>query len=183
VRTLADALSGWHELYILLGTASATMVGLLFVAATVGSGVFSGDRRAALRVFLSASVINFSLILATCLVALALVHGWVLFGVLILGCGLFGLAHSCIACAGTVRDGLFASVALEDRSWYMAMPILSYLCVMASGVTLASGLDAGVPALALSMGMLLVVGLHNAWDITVWSITRPREPRRPPPGR
>jgi hypothetical protein len=35
--------------------------------------------------------------------------------------------------------------------------------------------DMGVAALALSMGMLLMVGIHNAWDITVWSITRRRE--------
>ena len=39
--SLTDALAHWHEFYTLLGTASATMVGLLFVAATVGSGVFT----------------------------------------------------------------------------------------------------------------------------------------------
>jgi hypothetical protein len=25
------------------------------------------------------------------------------------------------------------------------------------------------------VGILLVIGIHNAWDITVWSITRPRD--------
>jgi hypothetical protein len=30
-------------------------------------------------------------------------------------------------------------------------------------------------ALALSLGLLLVIGLHNAWDITLWSITRRRD--------
>jgi hypothetical protein len=30
-------------------------------------------------------------------------------------------------------------------------------------------------ALALAVGILLVIGIHNAWDITVWSITRPRD--------
>ena len=34
-----DALSHWHEFYMLGGTASATMVGLLFVAASVGAPV------------------------------------------------------------------------------------------------------------------------------------------------
>jgi hypothetical protein len=28
-------------------------------------------------------------------------------------------------------------------------------------------------ALAFSMGMLLAVGIHNAWDITIGSIARP----------
>ncbi|HVC59253.1 MAG TPA: hypothetical protein VND19_02670 [Acetobacteraceae bacterium] len=172
---LADALGPWREFYTMLGTASATMVGLLFVAATVGAGVFSNDRRAALRVFLSASVVNFSLILAACLVVLAPVRSWVLLGVVILGCGLFGLAHSCVAWRDTLRDGLIKAIDLEDRVWYIVLPIAGYLFVAASGVTLALRLDVGCAALALSMGALLAVGLHNAWDITVRSITRRRE--------
>jgi hypothetical protein len=66
-----DSLVRWHEYYMLLGTASATMVGLLFVAVTVGSGVFTGNRRAPLRVFVSASVVHFCGILAVCRIVLA----------------------------------------------------------------------------------------------------------------
>jgi hypothetical protein len=172
---LADALRHWQEFYTLLGTASATMVGLLFVAATVGSGVFSGDRRAPLRVFLSASVVNFSSILAVCLMVLAPEQSWVLLGVLIVGCGLFGLTHSCLAWRDTLHEGLIKSIDLEDRTWYIALPIVGYLCVMAAGITLALRLDMGCAALALSMGVLLLVALHNAWDITVWIITRQRD--------
>jgi hypothetical protein len=171
----ADALSPWHEFYTLAGTASATMVGLLFVAASVAAGVFSGDRRAPLRVFLSASVINFSTILAACLVVLAPVGNWMLLGGLIVACGLFGLAHGYLAWRDTVRDGLIAAIDLEDRTWYLIMPIVGYLLEAGSGVALALRLDQGCAALALSIGLLLVVGIHNAWDITVWSITRRKE--------
>ena len=45
----------------------------------------------------------------------------------------------------------------------------------ASGAVLALRLDMGCVALALSMALLLVVGIHNAWDITVWTVTRRRE--------
>jgi hypothetical protein len=172
---LADTLRPWHEFYALLGTASATMVGLLFVAATVGSGVFSGDRRGALRVFLSASVVNFSLILATCLIVLAPVRDWPWFGGLIVACGMSGLAHCCLGWRDAVRDGLIAKIDLEDRTWYIAMPIIGYLSVAASGVTLALRLDLGCATLAVSMGLVLAVGIHNAWDITVWSMIRRRE--------
>ena len=64
------------------------MVGLLFGAASVGSGVFTADRRAALRVFLSASVVNFSSLLAAAPVGLAPVGSWVLLGLAIGACGL-----------------------------------------------------------------------------------------------
>jgi hypothetical protein len=172
---LTDALTPWHEFYTLLGTASATMVGLLFVAATVGSGVFTGDRRAALRVFLSASVVNFSILLAACLIVLVPTHGWTWFGALILACGLAGLAHSCLAWRDSFRDGLIAAIDLEDRIWYLILPIVGYLCIAASGVTLLLQLDQGCTALALSMGLVLAVGIHNAWGITVWSMIRRRQ--------
>lgn len=171
----ADALRSWHDFYILLGTASATMVGLLFVAASVSSGAFSSDRRAPLRVFLSASVVNFSLILGSCL--LVLVPAWRApwLGVAILGCGLFGLTHSCLAWRDTLRDGLIKAIDFEDRTWYLALPILGYLLLMAAGSMLAVPLAAAPDLLSVAMGTLLATGIHNAWDITVWIITRRRE--------
>lgn len=175
MQPLAAALGPWHEFYTLLGTASATMVGLLFVAASVGSGVFSSDRRAPLRVFLSASVVNFGLLLAACLIVLAPVRSWALLGALILAGGLFGLTHSCLAWRDTLRDGLIKAIDFEDRVWYIVLPIVGYLLFALSGVTFALRLDVGCAALAVSMGVLLAVGLHNAWDITVWMITRRRE--------
>ena len=174
MRQLNETLGPWHDFYTLLGTASATMVGLLFVAASVGYGVFSGDRRAPLRVFLSASVVNFSIVLASCLFVLAPVRDWVALGAMILVSAMAGLAHSCLAWRDTVRDGLISKIDLEDRVWYLALPIVGYGFVMASGITLALRLDFGCAVLALSTGMLLAVGIHNAWDITVWSMTRRR---------
>ena len=172
ISPLAELSGHWHEFYTLLGTASATMVGLLFVAATVASSAFSSGRQAALRVFLSASVVNFGLILAVCLIELAPVRSWFLLGMLIVGCGLSGLTHSCLAWRDTMHDGLISLIALDDRIWYIAMPILSYLLVAGSGATLAWQVDLGFTALASSMGLLLAVGLHNAWDITIWSVMR-----------
>lgn len=169
---LQVALGPWHEFYVLLGTASGTMIGLLFVAATVGSGVFSSSRRAALRIFLSASVVNFSSILASSLIVVSPVPNWILLGVLITGCGLFGLIHSGLAWRDTHREGLIASIDLEDRTWYVAFPVLGYLLVAGSGIALGLQMDLGCVALAVSTGMLLLIGLHNAWDITLWIITR-----------
>jgi hypothetical protein len=175
VPSLAEALAHWHEFYTLLGAASGTLVGLLFVAASVGSGAFSTGRRAPLRVFLSASVIHFSTILVACLIVLAPEQSWLSLGLMIAGCGVFGLAYYGLTWRDMVRDELIKNVDLEDRIWYAVLPVVGYLFETASGVTLAMRLTLGCTALALSVGMLLVVGIHNAWDITVWSITRRRE--------
>jgi hypothetical protein len=177
---LADALRPWHDFYTLFGAASATLIGLLFVAASVGTGVFSADRRAAHRVFLTASVVDFSLILAACLIILAPLPGWIAPGGLILGCGLCGLGYSFMVCRDTLRDGLLHKLDLEDRTWYIALPIGGYVCLAVSGGALALQSQPTCLALAVSMGLLLAAGIRNAWDITLWSMSRRRPPPAPP---
>lgn len=172
---LAEAMGRWHEFYAELGTASATLVGLLFVAATVGSGVFTEGRRAPLRVFLSASVVHFSSILAICLIVLAPLRSWLPFGVIVLGSGGFGLVYCGLVWRDTVREGLNQSIDLEDRIWYVVVPVVGYLLEAAAGLALAARLDIGCTLLAVAVGLLMLVGIHNAWDITVWIITRRRE--------
>ena len=173
--SLTDAAGPWHEFYALLGEASATLVALLFVAASVGTGVFSMDRLAPLRMFLSASVVHFSSVLAVSLVVLAPVERWMLLGLMIIGCGIYGLSYSGLAWRGAVRDGLAAKIDLEDRVWYAVVPAGAYLVESGAGMALAYARSEGFVVLALSTAALLLAGIHNAWDITVWSITRRRE--------
>jgi hypothetical protein len=172
---LSAAMASWHEFYGLLGGASATMIGLLFVAASVGSGVFSRNRTAGLRMFLSASVVHFGSILAVCLIMLAPLPTAALLGFAIVACGLFGLGYSAAAWRGAVRDGIAAKIDWEDRIWYALLPVVAYLCETACGATLTLRLAPGCAALAVAMGGLLLIAVHNAWDITVWSVTRGKE--------
>jgi hypothetical protein len=53
------------------------------------------------------------------------------------------------------------------------LPIVGYLLETAAGVGLWMQLVCALPTLAVAVGFLLIVGVHNAWDITVWSISRP----------
>jgi hypothetical protein len=175
MRQLADALGQWHDFYMLLGGASATLVGLLFVAASVGAGAFSGVRRGASRMFLSASVIHFSSLLIACLIVLAPAENWVSLGVMIAMSGTFGLVYYGLTWRDTVRDGLSKRIDWDDRIWYGVLPVICYMCETASGVALALRSAFGCMALALSLVLLLMIGIHNAWDITLWSITRRRE--------
>lgn len=160
----------WHEFYTLTGTASATLIGLLFVAASVGGGTWS--RRAALRVFLSATVVHFSSVLLVSLCVMAPLPSGAAFGCVIAAVGLVGLVYCALAVCDTIRDGLAANIDLEDRTWYAALPIVGYLAMMGSGVALALAVGFADMAVAASVTLLLVTGIRNAWDITVWLVTR-----------
>ena len=163
----------WHEFYTLAGTASATLVGLLFVAASVGSGTWS--RRAALRVFLSATVVHFSSVLLVSLCVMAPLPGGMAFGGVIAAVGLVGLAYCALVLRDTIRDGLSANIDWEDRIWYAALPIVGYLAMSGAGVALALAVDRSELAVAASITVLLVAGIRNAWDITIWLVTRQKD--------
>jgi hypothetical protein len=98
-----------------------------------------------------------------------------LLGVLIVGCSIFGLGYSGFAWRDMVRDGLSKQIDLDDRVWYVMFPVIGYLFEAASAIALTLRSDLGCAALATAAGMLLVIGIHNAWDITVWAVTRRRE--------
>jgi hypothetical protein len=70
---------------------------------------------------------------------------------------------------------LSKSIAWDDHVWYAVLPAVGYLFEAASGIALALRSNLGCVALALSLGLLLIVGIHNSWDITLWSITRRRD--------
>jgi len=166
---LSEALARWHEFYGLLGAAAATMVALLFVAVSLGGGVFTTSRRAGQRFFFSATVVNFALILVASLIALAPLDAWAAFAAMIAITGLFGLGYYALAWVEIGREGILAKVDLEDRLWYGALPVVGHLVETASGVALIWRAQ-GFEALALALGVLLIVGVHNAWDITIWVI-------------
>jgi uncharacterized membrane protein YphA (DoxX/SURF4 family) len=93
----------------------------------------------------------------------------------VLVCGLVGLGYSALTVRDSIRDGLITNVDWEDRTWYGVLPFLAYLIELAAGIVLACGDAAGCAVLAACMGLLLIVGIHNAWDITVWTISRRQE--------
>ena len=168
----ADAVRPWHDFYALVGSASATLVGLLFVAASVGSSIYTEEKHFALRAFLSPSVVHFSSVLAACLITMIPTSSWRLTGLLIGADGLFGFVYASLVPRSMLRHGLMKSIDTEDRVWYAALPAVAQAVLLVAGVALLRGMDMGCGVLALAMGLLLVVAIRNSWDITVWAVMR-----------
>src|SRR5262249_52460344 len=73
---LADHLDAWHDFDVLIGTAAATLVGLMFVAASIGASVFTEKDRAAMEAFISPTVVHFSAVLFVAILSLVPSHEW-----------------------------------------------------------------------------------------------------------
>jgi hypothetical protein len=165
-----DALAAWHDFYVLIGTASATLLGAMFVVVSIGSGFLTGERVAATRFFLTPTVLHLTTVLLGCALTtvpalkadpLALLIGLV---------GVLGLAYSLLVGRGVGRH----HVDLGDRLWYGALPILGYAMMIAAAAMIFYGHPASLDALALALGMLLIAGLRNAWDMILFIVAQPK---------
>lgn len=165
-------LAPWHDFAILIGTAFATLIGLLFVAASVGTSVFSPERQYALRVFLSPSVVHFSAGLAIALIVVAPLPSALVVSVLVMATALFGVSYAGVTIWRMVHHHLIENLDVADRLWYGIIPAITYVVMIAAGITLFREQDAGVPLLAATLVLLLVAGVRNAWDITTWVVLR-----------
>ncbi|GAN76433.1 hypothetical protein [Acidisphaera rubrifaciens] len=167
---LPAALGPWNAYFELLGAAAATLIGLLFVAASVGTGFFTHERAYAVRTFLSPSVVNLATVLAACLIAIAPFPDGRGCGVLILADGLFGCLYGAGVWRAFVRNDRHHHVPLDDRIWYLVVPAPAHAGILAAGALLVARADGGCALLALSAAALLMISIRNAWDMTTWMI-------------
>lgn len=148
------------------------MVALLFVAASVGTSFYTEERRPAFRTFVSPSVVHFSCALALSLAILAPLRHWLALGLIEGGLALFGLIYSAIISVAMIRLRFPSNIDLEDRVWYTVLPPVAYALLLAAAALLLAGRPSGLIALCLGVGLLLLIGIRNAWDMTSFTVIR-----------
>jgi hypothetical protein len=166
------SLTEWHDFYALIGGASATLVALMFVAASIGTGVFTRAHQAGIRSFLSPTVVHFTAVLVVCLLAMIPTQTWFVLGVLLGGVGGIGLVYSIWVWRRMLKHGIMGEIDTVDRLLYALLPLVAYVLVIAAGAGLIKQSGAGLNILAVALIVLLLIGIRNAWDMTVWIIDR-----------
>lgn len=182
-------LQSWQNFYMLIGGASATLVGLMFIALSLGSSQLrQADRASATasyNAFLSPTFIHFVYVLVTAVVVLVPtlsqpVLGWML---LLAGLGSLGyLVRYLPFVRERYRTGL---VDRSDLVWYSLMPSVGYILYIDAGIGLlraATGAPtrgSALDALAAASVLLMVIGVRNAWDLVVFMVLRRLEDDRP----
>ena len=67
-------LEHWHDFYMLVGTAAAALLALLFVAVSLGAGVLSRETSGPTRTYMSPVAFHFTAVLFVAAVALVPSH-------------------------------------------------------------------------------------------------------------
>jgi hypothetical protein len=168
---LPTVVRDWHDFYGLVGTASATLVGLMFITASIGASVFSASEQEPMKAYLTPTVAHFSSLLFMCVLVLIPTQTWTSLSIGLGGLGVAGVAYS-IRQWIRVFWTLHSRIDLADRLFYIFIPSFGYLLVAVSAVTLSEQRRLSAELIAAAVLVLLLAGLRNAWDMTIWIITR-----------
>ncbi len=166
-------LHDWDNFFILAGGAGATLIGLLFVAITVGADLSTPRGVYGTRAFLTPTLILFGSVLLQCLAALApWPSAWPV-GIILGLCGLIGLVFQ-IRVILMQRKIDFASPDWLDWALFSAVPELGYASLIAGAAGLIAEKSFAPYAIAGAIALLLFAGVYGAWDLALW-IARNRD--------
>lgn len=154
----------WHDFYIVAGTASATLVGLLFVSLSLHLRAVL--TRSEVRGLARATLANFALVLLVALIVVIPQDGPSA------GTQLeaTGAASALIVMAPAIRAGRSRTRTIRPLLLLMrfALGALGYASTVAAGALLTTGNDrTAFTFLASATIVLLVLSLRNTWDLVV----------------
>jgi hypothetical protein len=160
-------LHGWDNFFIMAGTAGATLIGLLFVAITLGAGMSTARGVLSTSAFLTPTLIHFGGVLFESLFVLAPWSSAWPIGIILGVCGLSGLIYQ-IYVILMQRKIDFASPDWLDWALFSAAPALGNASMIAGAVGLIAEKSFAPWAIAGAVTLLLFAGVFGAWDLTLW---------------
>jgi hypothetical protein len=173
---LAEALEKWHDFYLVVGAAGATLVALLFVAVSLGTGYLTEERADATRTFFSPVVVHFSAAFFLSCVALAPGHAAPVYAALIAATAAVGL---CVSASTTVKFlARYRTPYWTDHLAYVLCPILGYVALLVAAALAYARHSEAPDVLAGALLLLLLVNIRNAWDLMLSMVRRRVEPPR-----
>jgi hypothetical protein len=132
---LTQALQGWQNFYLLAGTASATLTGLLFVAVSLGTHMVAG-REDSVRTFVTPTLVHFIAVVVIAAVMLIPTHSlWSLSGSLLV-IGVTSVTYSVQIILQMLRGLGQDSVDRAHWVWHAALPLISYATVAGAAIWL-----------------------------------------------
>jgi hypothetical protein len=163
-------LHSWDNFFVLAGGAAATLMGLLFVAVTVGgTGLSTSHIVDGTRGFLTPALVHFGTVL---LQALAVLVPWPSSWPIGIAFGIGGLIELAYEITVVVRRHKVGLVLPDWHDWlpYLGVPVLGCTSLVVGAVGLITEKAFAPYAIAGATTLLLFAGIYSAWDLTLWMI-------------
>ncbi len=174
-EAVLSPLATWQNFYVIIGTAAATLTGLMFVVITLSTrnrGRMPGE---VLGAFATPTVVHFC---AALLVAAILSAPWQVLwnaGLLLGLCGLGGVIYVIIVLLRARHQTDYQPV-LEDWLWHTAFPLVSYTALVAAVIVLPGNPAPALFVIGAATVLLLFIGIHNSWDAVTYIVIQRSQP-------
>ncbi len=165
----------WDGFYAILGSAAGALIGLQFVVMTLIAERPPRDAAAAGAAFATPTIIHF----ATVLVLAAIFHvPWPSVAIAAAAWGAIGVAGFvyCLIVVRRMRTQKAYRPVFEDWFFYSALPLLAYAVLAASSLAARLRTAESLLAVGAATLLLLLMGIHNAWDSVTHHVIVSRHP-------
>jgi len=159
-------LVSWHDFYVTMGTASASLIGLLFVAISINLDAVTGPSRDDLRAFAEQAFTSFSVVLLIAVLFLIPTGGpsSIAIAYLVLG---GGAVVRMVRRAPAVWRGLRQGQLRATVFWRFILPVAASVGLLASGLGLIVGQPSALFWLVAVIIGLLMSAARSSWDLLV----------------
>lgn len=168
-------LSEWQNFYVIMGSAAGALTGLQFIVmALISEMPLRPGEHETSGAFAGPTMVHF---VAVLLLASSLVMPWHSFGAasVVWGvAGLGGVVYALMVVRRMHRQSAYQPV-LEDWVFHAGLPICAYLGLCAAAIGVHTHLRGALFGMAGVVLLLLVVGIHNAWDNVTYLVILKRE--------
>jgi hypothetical protein len=162
----------WQSFYVIIGSSAAALTGLQFVVVALSAD--SEGLSTTSDAFATPTVVHFC---ATLLIAAILCVPRQTAASLALCLAAEGLAGFVYAMIVMLRFGkeMHYVPVLEDRIWHIVLPSVAYTSLFVSGIAAYWREVGALYVVAATALLLLLIGIHNAWDAAVYIAMRKRD--------
>jgi len=169
-------LSGWDNFYVIAGSAAAGLTGLTFVVITLSAGARRVNALG-LHTFVTPTIVHFGAVLAVAAYLSMPRHGIPSLSFGLGAAGIAGLVYAGAIGGGMRRLGSDYSPVAEDWIWNVILPAIVYGALLVEALLIWRWPRQSMYGVAAAVVLLMIIGIHNAWDIAVWNtVRRPVDP-------
>jgi hypothetical protein len=169
------ALAAWQNFYVIVGSSAGALIGLQFVVLSLIASrpAVRIDPQTA-RAFSTPTTIHFSAVLT---LAALLCAPWEAIDSLTVLCGVAGLAGVVYGAIVTRRMRRQTVYRLEFEDWlfFVLLPFAAYATLIVSAFAARLDVQQALFGVAGAVLLLLLIGIHNAWDAVTYHIFQKRE--------
>lgn len=163
---------GWQDYYLLIGTAAAALIGLLFVVVTLTTGRELSSIERGQKLYMSPILFHLGGILLLSGLGLSPVVTPELFGAASGLVALIGFV-ACVRIARGIHYVPVADTKVYDMWWYGIIPAGAYLLLLAASAALARWpTEWTLTAVAAMLMAQLLISIHSVWDLVTYLAPR-----------